>query len=218
MFDSVRIRPRDRYRKACIEIDYIDIKIFEVGFSGKRSSSCPSDGGNRRDHEMETPFEPPPPTEIHTWVVLFRATRALSRVAAAAFEPEALGESDFHVLEVLLHRGAQPVNAIGVQVSLTPGSISVAVDRLHRRGLVSRVEDPADRRSRIVDLTEAGRELIVPVLRRHQETIAELVGVLSPEERVQLEALLKKLGKHAEAAMADSSAGAIRGRPGRPRK
>ena len=109
-----------------------------------------------------------------------------------------LGESDFRVLEILLHKGAQPVNVIGPKVNLTPGSISVAVDRLHSRGLVSRVEDPGDRRVRIVDLTPAGRELIVPVFRRRAAVLEEVFAVLRPGERVQLERLLKAVGRNAE--------------------
>jgi MarR family 2-MHQ and catechol resistance regulon transcriptional repressor len=42
-----------------------------------------------------------------------------------------LGESDFRVLEVLLHKGPMPVNAIGPKVYLNLGSVSVAVDRLY---------------------------------------------------------------------------------------
>src|SRR6202051_40367 len=106
------------------------------------------------------------PAPVHTWLVMMKAMQAITRYALANLEETGLGLSDFAVLEILLHKGAQPVNVIGPKVNLTPGSISVAVDRLHGRGLVSRVEDPGDRRVRIVDLTPAGWELIVPVFRR----------------------------------------------------
>jgi MarR family 2-MHQ and catechol resistance regulon transcriptional repressor len=102
------------------------------------------------------------------------------------------------VLEILLHKGAQPVNVIGPRVNLTPGSISVAVDRLHGRGLVSRVEDPGDRRVRIVDLTPAGRKLIAPIFRRRAAVLEKVFTALKPEERVQIERLLKAVGRHAE--------------------
>ena len=106
------------------------------------------------------------PEGIHVWLVLVKAVQAVTRLTQADLQGTDLGESDFRVLEVLLHKGPQPVNTIGPRVQLTPGSISVAVDRLHGRGLVSRVEDAGDRRIRIVDLTPAGRALIVPVFRR----------------------------------------------------
>jgi MarR family 2-MHQ and catechol resistance regulon transcriptional repressor len=56
------------------------------------------------------------------------------------------------VLEVLLHKGPLPVNTIGPKVWLTPGSISVAVDRLEKKALVKR-KNTDDRRVRLVELT-----------------------------------------------------------------
>ena len=93
----------------------------------------------------------------HVWLVMLKAMRALARYAAAGIEGTGLGESDFRVLEVLLHKGPLPVNTIGPIVDLTPGSISIAVDRLVEKGLVSRVESAEDRRVRIVALTARGK-------------------------------------------------------------
>ena len=138
------------------------------------------------------------PDGVHVCLVFVKALQAISKLIQADLQGTGLGESDFRVLEILLHKGAQPVNVIGPKVNLTPGSISVAVDRLHSRGLVSRVEDPGDRRVRIVDLTPAGRELIVPVFRRRAAVLEEVFAVLRPGERVQLERLLKAVGRKAE--------------------
>src|SRR5712692_9780195 len=80
----------------------------------------------------------------HVWLVMIKAMQALTRYGAAGIEDTGLGNSDFRVLEVLLHKGALPVNTIGPLVGLTPGSISIAVDRLVARGLVSRVESAED--------------------------------------------------------------------------
>lgn len=96
-----------------------------------------------------------------------KVTQAISRYAAAGIQEAVLGDSDFRVLEVLLHKDALPVNAIGPIVSLTPGSIRVAVDRLPRKVLVSRIESVEDRRARIVGLTRKGRDLIVRVFQMH---------------------------------------------------
>jgi MarR family transcriptional regulator, 2-MHQ and catechol-resistance regulon repressor len=80
----------------------------------------------------------------HVWLVMIKAMRALTRYAAAGIEDTGLFDSDFRVLEVLLHEGPLPVNAIGPIVDLTPGSIGIAVDRLFAKGLVSRVESRED--------------------------------------------------------------------------
>ena len=140
----------------------------------------------------------------HVWLVMMKAMRALTRYAAAGIEETGLGLSDFGVLEVLLHKGPLPVNTIGPIVDLTPGSISIAVDRLFARGLVSRVESAEDRRVRIVALTLRGKDLIVPAFRKHSGQMRKVFSELSPEELRGLEVALKKVGKRAAALMEES--------------
>src|SRR5579871_1291871 len=137
----------------------------------------------------------------HVWLVMMKAMRALTRYAAAGIEETGLGLSDFGVLEVLLHKGPLPVNTIGLIVDLTPGSISIAVERLFARGLVSREESGEDRRVRIVALTLRGRDLIAPAFRKHAGQMRKVFSELSSEELRSLEAALKKIGKRAAALM-----------------
>jgi MarR family 2-MHQ and catechol resistance regulon transcriptional repressor len=141
---------------------------------------------------------------VHVWLVMLKAMRALARYAAAGIEGTGLGESDFRVLEVLLHKGPLPVNTIGPIVDLTPGSISIAVDRLVAKGLVSRVESTEDRRVRIVALTSGGKDLIVPAFRKHAGQMKKVFSELSPEELRALKETLKKTGKRAAALMEES--------------
>ncbi len=95
---------------------------------------------------------------VHVWLVLGKAFQALAARAEESLNPSqtGLGDSDFRVLEVLLHKGPLPVNTIGPKVWLTPGTISVAVDRLEKKALVKR-KNTDDRRVRMVELTAKGR-------------------------------------------------------------
>src|SRR5712672_3379837 len=140
----------------------------------------------------------------HAWLVMMRAMRALTRYAAAGIEETGLGLSDFGVLELLLRKGPLPVNTIGPMVDLTPGSISIAVDRLVAKGLVSRVESAEDRRVRIVALTLHGKDLIVSAFRKHSGQMKRVFSELSPEELRGLETALKKVGKRTAALMKQS--------------
>jgi MarR family 2-MHQ and catechol resistance regulon transcriptional repressor len=139
-----------------------------------------------------------PPEALHTWLIMLKAWQSTSRYLLGALLEDGLGESDFRVLEVLLHKGPMPVNAIGPKVFLNPGSVSVAVDRLYKKGLVSRVECSEDRRVRTVALTEKGQQTFVPLFRRHTALIKRAFQDVSPEELQQLEGVLKKIGKRAE--------------------
>ena len=137
-------------------------------------------------------------TPVHTWLVMMKAMQAITRYALANLEETGLGLSDFAVLEALLHKGPLPVNVIGPKVNLTPGSISVAVDRLVAKGLVSRAESSQDRRVRIVALTPRGKSVITPIFRAHVATLEKVFAGLSRDEIRQLEQQLKRIGSQAE--------------------
>ena len=140
----------------------------------------------------------------HVWLVMMKAMRALTKYAAAGIEETGLGLSDFGVLEILLHKGPLPVNTIGPIVDLTPGSISIAVDRLVAKGLVSRLESANDRRVRIVALTPRGKDLIAGAFRKHSGQMKRVFSELTPEELRGLEVALKRVGKRAAALMEES--------------
>ena len=139
----------------------------------------------------------PDTSGVHVWLVLMKAFQAVMPHAAESIDQTKLGDSDFRVLEALLHKGPLPVNTLGPKVWLTPGSISVAVDRLVKKGLVSRKDHPRDRRVRQVELTAKGRALITRGFREHAAAMETVTSVLSKNERLTLLRLLKKLGKHA---------------------
>lgn len=135
---------------------------------------------------------------VHSWLIWKKAFHAASKYLYAGLAETGLADTDFRILEALLNKGPLPVNTIGPKVNLTPGSISVAVDRLFDKGLVSRVENPNDRRVRVVSLTRKGKELIAPVFRKHAAEIGELFAGTSPKELRTLEKILRKIGKRAE--------------------
>jgi MarR family 2-MHQ and catechol resistance regulon transcriptional repressor len=136
-------------------------------------------------------------TGVHVWLVLMKAFQALATHAEGSIKRTELGDSDFRVLEALLHKGPLPVNTVGPKVWLTPGSISVAVDRLVKKGLVSRRDRAGDRRVRQVELTPKGRALITRGFREHAAAMENAVSILSKKERLTLLRVLKKMGRHA---------------------
>lgn len=131
------------------------------------------------------------------WLVLIKAYHSLLGFTEHTLKDSGLGDSEFRILEALLHKGPMPVNTIGPRVFLTPGSISVAVDRLLKRGLVTRTNSSEDRRIRVVDLTSTGRRLIEQVFAAHARQVDRLAEVMSPKERRQVARALKAFGKAA---------------------
>jgi MarR family transcriptional regulator, 2-MHQ and catechol-resistance regulon repressor len=138
----------------------------------------------------------------HVFLVLWKTYRAMLAKADESKKNVGLCDSDFRVLEALLHKGPLPVNVIGDKVELTTGSITTAVDRMEAKWLVVRKNHPEDRRVRLVELTAKGRRLIEKAYAQHTIDMEEAASVLSREERAVLLELLKRLGKgKAEAAV-----------------
>src|SRR3954464_4357809 len=104
----------------------------------------------------------------HLWLVMMKAYRTLERLATRSIESAEVGLSDFAVLEMLLHKGPQPINEIGRRIELTSGAITTAVDRLESRGLVTREAHESDRRARIVRLTPRGKAEAAKVFASHR--------------------------------------------------
>ena len=102
------------------------------------------------------------------------------------------------MLELLLHLGAQPVNVIGEKILLTSGSITTAVQRLEKRGLVTRERSTDDARVVLVHLTDLGRELIEPSFEAHAKDLNKLFDVLDEGERTQFANLMRKVGQRVE--------------------
>src|SRR3954467_5459717 len=148
--------------------------------------------------ELDPPNDP---SGTHVWLVLMKAFRSVQRHAEASIAALDLGLSDFVVLEMLLHKGPMKVNDIGRKVDLTSGSITTAIDRLQARGLVSREINREDGRSRIVQLTAKGGDLIRAAFAAHAARMERAAGGLDLKERTELVNLLKKLGRDAQAQL-----------------
>ena len=142
---------------------------------------------------------------IHVWLVLWKAYESVRAHADRHILKLGLGFSDFGVLEVLLHKGPMPVNSIGQLVHLTSGSITAAVDRLEAKGLVYRSGHPSDRRARLVQLTESGKNLIGQAFAEHKTAMERATAGLTPDERAHTIKLLKKMGLAAQAALDSKS-------------
>jgi MarR family transcriptional regulator, 2-MHQ and catechol-resistance regulon repressor len=102
--------------------------------------------------------------------------------------------TDFVALEALLHKGPLTISEIQDKVRLASGSMTAAVDRLEKLGLVVRKSSPIDRRARVVDLTSQGKRLAALCFERHAKDLEKLMSALSQEEKEQLYESLKKLG------------------------
>jgi DNA-binding MarR family transcriptional regulator len=129
---------------------------------------------------------------------LFRIRALFERTAAAVLTPYELTIPDYEVLAHLTRLGAdrEPVRQYELQraVALTPGTVSVRLDRLATRHLIQRLPDPASRRTTLVRLTPAGAALFTSIAPRYLANGQRLLDrALTADQQTQLADLLGRL-------------------------
>lgn len=134
---------------------------------------------------------------LKLFIVLSRAHRAFNDVVNKHISTFNLNPTEFAVLELLYHKGDQPLQQIGGKILLASGSITYVVDKLEQKGLLVRKACPNDRRVTHAQVTEKGKQLIEEIFPPHQERINEIVSVLDDEEKKIVTELIKKVGLHA---------------------
>ncbi|WP_141771826.1 MarR family transcriptional regulator [Rossellomorea aquimaris] len=131
---------------------------------------------------------------LKLFIVLSRAFKALNEEINKNIQENGLNPTEFAVLELLYHKGDQPLQQIGGKILLASGSITYVVDKLEKKGLLKRVACPKDRRVTYAQITDAGQSLIDTIFPNHEMRIHELMSALTSEEKSEVIELVKKLG------------------------
>ncbi|WP_339249385.1 MarR family transcriptional regulator [Sporosarcina sp. FSL W8-0480] len=133
-------------------------------------------------------------TALKLFIVLSRASKVVSEEANKIIESYELNPTEFAVLELLFHKGRQPIQKIGQKILLRSGSMTYVVDKLEKKGLLERVFCQEDKRVTYMSITPAGKELIERIFPPHEKNIEKLMSALTKEEQETAIELLKKLG------------------------
>ncbi len=107
---------------------------------------------------------------------------------------EGLTQTQFSALAKLQEAASSPQNQLGRLICLDAATIKGVVDRLGVHGLVTALNDPADRRRRAVALTDRGRQVTESAMLIAAEITATTLAAFSKDEQRQVTRLLKKLG------------------------
>ncbi|HEU0293329.1 MAG TPA: MarR family transcriptional regulator [Anaerolineales bacterium] len=133
---------------------------------------------------------------IRAWMDVFmhRSMSGWGRFAKST----GLSMPQFGVLMQLHHRGNCAVGDISERFDITNAAASQLVDKLVQSGLIQREEDPHDRRAKLLNLTDKGRELIQQGIEERYRWVEELAGKLTVEERAQISDALNIMTRAAQ--------------------
>jgi DNA-binding MarR family transcriptional regulator len=95
-----------------------------------------------------------------------------------------------YALTYLYFKGPIKISELCEHMNVSPGAASQMVDRLEKLAMVSRVEDPADRRVRKVAVLTKGEEFVQDKFVFSQSWIGEIPTDITPEQKVQITSIL----------------------------
>lgn len=131
---------------------------------------------------------------------LGRAYRSAHKRSLRTFYDYGLTMPQFTVLEVLYSKGDLTVKEIISKVLSSGGSMTVVVRNLEEQGLVYRRENPDDRRSYLISISDAGRRLMDVVFPLYMDNMRKAFSCLSEEEKENMVRMLKIISDEAENA------------------
>ncbi len=143
---------------------------------------APRKGNPRKDRALDA------------YVKLLRAAESVTARVSRRLDAAGLTLSQFGVLEALYHLGPLCLSDLARKILKTSGNLTLVVDNLEKRGLVSRCHDASDRRFVRVSISPQGKRLISGLFPAHAREIARALSALSPAEQATLAALCRKLG------------------------
>jgi MarR family 2-MHQ and catechol resistance regulon transcriptional repressor len=132
-------------------------------------------------------------TSLATVRALVRAYQAFSSYSETFVRQYDLTSAQFDVIATLGNTQGMSMGEIGEKTLITKGTLTGVVDRLERKGLVTRETPPENRRSVIVQLTAAGQQLFEQVFPAHIKDIKQHLEPLDPSEMELLRVLLNRI-------------------------
>lgn len=131
---------------------------------------------------------------LDCYIKLFRAAESVSQSINAHLRAYDLTLSQFGTLEAIYHLGPMQSGELGQKILKTRGNMTMVVDHLEKRGLVTRQRRADDRRRVDILLTEDGRSLIATILPTHVAGVVQSLSPLTMAEQQQLADLCRTLG------------------------
>ncbi len=127
---------------------------------------------------------------LHAWMGAFMKYSMRSFILYS--KETGLSMSQYGALFRIM-RGASGVSDLGDELGITSAAASQMLERLVQQGLITRTEDPHDRRAKQIVLTEKGRQMLQGSMSARQSWLEELARTLTPAEKEQVAAALNLL-------------------------
>lgn len=119
---------------------------------------------------------------MELWALVRGIYRTALKRLNARLAKEKMTFSQYSVLLALSRKGPMPMSKLGEEMLVAPANVTGLVDRMEKKGFVSRERDPADRRSFVIRPTELGDRVFLSISVRFRAYVRSMGSSLTKEE------------------------------------
>lgn len=133
--------------------------------------------------------------ELKTLTILFRTTNAFEQWIKEDMKAYHLNVTEFGVLEALYHKGELTIQTLKDKILIANSSLTYVLSQLIDKGFIQKQQQTQDRRVFKISLTDKGTSAFSLIYQTHLKNMRAKLDILTPNEELTLQILLKKIGK-----------------------
>ena len=138
---------------------------------------------------------------IKAFTVFIKSSQSVQKLIKQDFLRKEINLNEYAVMELLYHKGDQPIQSIGKKILMGGGSITYVIDKLEKKGFLYRNPCPEDRRVMFACITDDGKQYMDKRVVEQEALINTIFDEWDDEEVEDAINLLKRIGMHAESLL-----------------
>lgn len=138
---------------------------------------------------------------INAFTVFIKSSQSVQKLIKQDFLKKEINLNEYAVMELLYHKGDQPIQAIGKKILMGGGSITYVIDKLEKKKFLYRRKCPEDRRVMFACMTDEGRAYMDKRVTEQEALINTIFDEWNDDEVEDAIKLLKRIGMHAESLL-----------------
>lgn len=138
---------------------------------------------------------------IKAFTVFIKSSQSVQKLIKQDFLKKEINLNEYAVMELLYHKGDQPIQAIGRRILLGSGSITYIIDKLEDKGFLYRRPCPKDRRKMFTCITESGKGYMDTRVVEQEGLINSIFDEWNDDEVEDAINLLKRIDTRAESLL-----------------
>ena len=138
---------------------------------------------------------------IKAFTVFIKSSQSVQKLIKQDFLKKDINLNEYAVMELLYHKGDQPIQAIGRRIFLGTGSITYVIDKLEDKGFLYRRPCPKDRRKMFACITESGKGYMDTRVVEQEGLINSIFDEWNDDEVEDAINLLKRIDTRAESLL-----------------